>query len=176
MFHPTSLVPVEAIMTMIRAIKIDHGTDPEWSLFRIHTVLDLDGPLGGIEKGDPIGAFFFGFDFWSVFLWFLPNFLHFCSCFMAFLAILPVSEAYFLEFKTGFGHGLQLVNNFGDLNDILAISWQFLAVFESAFWLFSFVFLVILWESQNNFLPNYSQFTGLFYWTNNHIQISLISP
>ena len=29
MFHPTSLVPVEAIMTMIRAIKIDHGTDPE---------------------------------------------------------------------------------------------------------------------------------------------------
>ncbi len=57
MFHPTSLVPVEAIMTMIRAIKIDHGTDPEWSLFRIHIVLDLDGPLGGIEQEDPIGAY-----------------------------------------------------------------------------------------------------------------------
>ena len=35
-FHPTSLVPVEAIMTMIRAIKIDHGTNPECSLFGIH--------------------------------------------------------------------------------------------------------------------------------------------
>ena len=58
MFHPTSLVPVEAIMTMIRAIKIDHGTDPEWSLFRIHIVLNLDGPLAGIEQGDPIGPYF----------------------------------------------------------------------------------------------------------------------
>ena len=36
MFHPTLLVPVEAIMTMIRAIKIDHGTNPECSLFGIH--------------------------------------------------------------------------------------------------------------------------------------------
>ena len=63
MFHPTSLVPVEAIMTMIRAIKIDHGTDPEWSLFRIHIVLDLDGPLGGIEQGESMGAYF-RCDFW----------------------------------------------------------------------------------------------------------------
>ena len=36
MFHPASLVPVEAIMTMIRTIKIDHGTNPECSLFEIH--------------------------------------------------------------------------------------------------------------------------------------------
>ena len=36
MFHPTSLIPVEVIMTMIRAIKIDHGTNPECSLFGIH--------------------------------------------------------------------------------------------------------------------------------------------
>ena len=48
MFHPTLLVPVEAIMTMIRAIKIDHGTNPECSLFGIHIVLYWDGPLGGI--------------------------------------------------------------------------------------------------------------------------------
>ena len=76
MFHPTSLVPVEAIMTMIRAIKIDHGTDPEWSLFRIHIVLDLDGPLAGIEQGDPIGAYF-RFDFWSVFFVIFAQFLAF---------------------------------------------------------------------------------------------------
>ena len=36
MFHPTSLDPVEVIMTMIRAIKIDHDTNPECSLFGIH--------------------------------------------------------------------------------------------------------------------------------------------
>ena len=35
MFHPILLVPVEAIMTMIRAIK-NHGTNPECSLFGIH--------------------------------------------------------------------------------------------------------------------------------------------
>ena len=58
MFHPTSLVPGEVIMTMIRAFKIDHGTNPECSLFGIHSVLDWDGPLGGIEQGEPIGAYF----------------------------------------------------------------------------------------------------------------------
>ena len=36
MFCSTSLVPVEAIITMIRVIKIDHGTNPECSLFGIH--------------------------------------------------------------------------------------------------------------------------------------------
>ena len=36
MFHPTSLAPVEAIMTMIRATKIDHGTNQECSLLGIH--------------------------------------------------------------------------------------------------------------------------------------------
>ena len=78
-----------AIMAMIRAIKIDHGTNSECSLFGIHIVLYWDGPLGGI----------FG---------------HF-ACF----------QAYFLEFKTGFGQWLQLMNNFADLNDILVISLQF---------------------------------------------------
>ena len=36
MFDCGSLLPVEAILTMIRAIKIDHGTNPEYSLFGIH--------------------------------------------------------------------------------------------------------------------------------------------
>ena len=41
MFHPISLVPVEGIMTMIRAIKTDHDLDPKCSPFRIHVVLDI---------------------------------------------------------------------------------------------------------------------------------------
>ena len=41
MFHPTLLVPVEGIMTMIRAIKTDHDIDPEWSPLGSHVVLDI---------------------------------------------------------------------------------------------------------------------------------------
>jgi len=41
MFYPTLLVPVEGIMTMIRAIKTDHDIDPEWSRLGFHVVLDI---------------------------------------------------------------------------------------------------------------------------------------
>ena len=60
MFHPTSLLfqLFIAIMAMIRAIKIDHGTNSECSLFGIHIVLYLDRHLVGIDQGDPIGADF----------------------------------------------------------------------------------------------------------------------
>ena len=37
----TSLVPVEGIMTMIRAIKTDHDLDPEYSPFGSHVVKDI---------------------------------------------------------------------------------------------------------------------------------------
>ena len=57
-----------------------------------------------------------------------------------------------MEFKKGFYQWLQLVNNFHDLNDILAISWQFLAFFI-VFFGCSFVFLAISWDIQGKFLP-----------------------
>ena len=41
MFCPTSLVPVEGIMTMIRAIKTDNDLDPVWSPFGSHVLLDI---------------------------------------------------------------------------------------------------------------------------------------
>ena len=40
-FTPTSLVPVEGIITMIRAIKTDQDFDTEWSPFGSHVVLDI---------------------------------------------------------------------------------------------------------------------------------------
>ena len=51
--------------------------------------------------------------------------------------------------------GLQLENNFGDLNDILAISWQFLAVYL-VFFGCSLVFFAISGDIQGNFLPDLS--------------------
>ena len=40
-FTPTSLVPVEGIITMIRAIKTDQDFDPEWCPFGSHVVFDI---------------------------------------------------------------------------------------------------------------------------------------
>ena len=40
-FTPTSLVPVEGIITMIRAIKTDQDFDTEWSPFGSHVALDI---------------------------------------------------------------------------------------------------------------------------------------
>ena len=51
MFQPTSLVPVEVIMTMIRAIKIDHGTNPECSLFGIQIRYMTNDSNLGVCKG-----------------------------------------------------------------------------------------------------------------------------
>ena len=50
---------------------------------------------------------------------------------------------------------LQLGNNFGDLNDILAIFWQFLAVYL-VFFGCSLVFFAISGDIQGNFLPDLS--------------------
>ena len=75
----------------------------------------------------------------------------------------------------GFYQWLQLVNNFHDLNDILAISWQFLAGFVLYFFGCSFVFFAISWDIQGKFCL-FFQFTGQSYCINNHIPSSLISP
>ena len=42
-FTPTSLVPFEGIITMIRAIKTDQDFDTEWSPFGSHVVLEILG-------------------------------------------------------------------------------------------------------------------------------------
>ena len=60
-----------------------------------------------------------------------------------------------MKFKMEIYQGLQLENNFGDLNDILAISWQFLAVYL-AFFGCSLVFFAISGDIQGNLLPDLS--------------------
>ena len=60
-----------------------------------------------------------------------------------------------MKFKMVIYQGLQLENNFGDLNDILAISWQFLAVYL-VFFGCSLVFFAISGDIQGNFLPDLS--------------------
>ena len=70
--------------------------------------------------------------------------------------------------------GLQLENNFGDLNDILAISWQFLAVHLVFFWLFFSIFCHFRGYSRQFFAWSF-QFRGQLHWINNHIPTSLVS-
>ena len=78
------------------------------------------------------------------------------SCYRYFMAFFTIFFVCFLgifsEIQDGILRGLQLGNNFGDLNDILAISWQFLAFFIVIFGC-SFVFLAISWDIQGKFLP-----------------------
>ena len=65
------------------------------------------------------------------------------------------------------------MNNFGDLNDILTIYWQFLAVFVF------FAVILYFWQFFGRgkaVFPYFPQFKGRLYWTNNYIQISLFSP
>ena len=52
-----------------------------WPLFWLITSI-LDGPQGGIDKGDPIGAYF------KFSLWFLAIFFGFCPIFCIFVAVL----------------------------------------------------------------------------------------
>ena len=71
-----------------------------------------------------------------------------------------------------FAQGLLLVNNFGDLHYILAISLQFSAVFLC----FLTVFLHFghfLGDSSQLF-AYFSRFKDQFNWTNNHMQIRII--
>ena len=72
---------------------------------------------------------------------------------MVFFANLAVFQVFFMKFKMVIYQGLQLENNFGDLNDILAISWQFLAVYL-VFFCCSLVFFAISGDIQGNFLPD----------------------
>ena len=76
-------------------------------------------------------------------------------------------ETYILEFKIGFDHGLQLVNDVSVFNGILA---HFLSIFDLFFGVFccSFVFLAILWDNQANFLPILSNLQV------NHIELIII--
>ena len=74
----------------------------------------------------------------------------------------------------GFHQWLHLVNNFHDLNDILAISWQFLAVI-----LCFLAVLLYFWPFRGIFKANFClffQFTDQSYCINNHIPSILISP
>ena len=75
----------------------------------------------------------------------------------------------------GFYQWLQLVHNFHDLNDILAISWQFLAGFVLCFLAVLLYFLPFLEIFKANFCL-FFQFTGQSYCINNHIPSNLISP
>jgi len=74
---------------------------------------------------------------------------------MVFFANLAVFQVFFMKFKMVIYQGLQLENNFGDLNDILAISWQFLAVYL-VFFCCSLVFFAISGDIQGNLLPDLS--------------------
>ena len=74
---------------------------------------------------------------------------------MVFFANLAGFLGIFFKFKMVIDQGLQLENNFGDLNDILAISWQFLAVYL-VFFGCSLVFFAISGDIQGNFLPDLS--------------------
>ena len=60
-------IPVEVIMTMIRAIKIDHGTNPECSLFGIHIVLDIRYMTNDSNLGVYIGTLGFSMIFMIIF-------------------------------------------------------------------------------------------------------------
>ena len=86
-------------MTMIRAIKIDHGPNPECSLLGIHVVVDIryitnDSKSGCYKCVRCFNHIFYRFILVLVaVIWY---FWQFCLFFLA----------YFLEFKTGFDQGL----------------------------------------------------------------------
>ena len=72
-----------------------------------------------------------------------------------FFDILPVFLGIFSEIQDGILPGPSIEDNFGDLNDILAISWQFLPVYLVFFGCY-FVFFAISGDIQGNFLPDLS--------------------
>ena len=104
MFHPTSLDPVEVIITMIRAIKIDHDTNPECSLFGIH--------IRHMTNDSNLGVYIciFGLSLK------LDNLLSSCCCYMAALYF----ETHFLEFKNVLDLWFELVLDVFVLIDVLA--------------------------------------------------------
>ena len=107
--------------------------------------------------------------------WHLLSFLSSFFCYMAFWPTCLYFATYILEFKIGFDHGLQLVNDVSVFNGILA---HFLSIFYLFFGLFfccSFVFLAI-WGIIKPIFAYSFQFTGKSYWNNNHISSILISP
>ena len=64
----------------------------------------------------------------AIFCEFFALFCKFFELLSLFYGIFCHFVCFFLKFKMVFYQGLQLGNNFGDLNDILVISWQVLAV------------------------------------------------
>ena len=101
MFHPTSLDPVEVIMTMIRAIKIDHDTNPECSLFGIH--------IRHMTNDSNLGVYIciFGLS------------LKLMIIFLVLVAALYF-ETHFLEFKNVLDLWFELVHDVFVLIDVLA--------------------------------------------------------
>ena len=97
MFHPISLVPVEGIMTMIRAIKTDHDLDPKCSSFGIHVVLDIRYMTNDINFSCYVGVL--GVSMTSIIV-----FEFFC-CYMALWRTHLYFETDDLEIKMGFDHG-----------------------------------------------------------------------
>ena len=78
------------------------------------------------------------------------QFLELLSLFYVFLPYFLYFRVHLFEFQLGFYQGLKLVNIFGSLVDILAFSWQILAVslcFLSVllyYWPFSRIFKAII--------------------------------
>ena len=114
----------------------------------------MNGSQVAINYGGPNAVYFkFFIVMFGHFLWIFCNFFaNFLSCYRYFMAFFAILSVFFLKFKMLFYQGLQLGNNFGDLNDIFAISWQFLAVYL-VFFGCSFVFFAISGDIQSNFLP-----------------------
>ena len=117
----------------------------------------LNGPQVAINYEGLIAVYlkFFIVIFWPFFVNFLQIFWVVIAILWYSLPIWLVFWVFFLKFKMVIYQGLQLGNNFGDLNDILAISWQFLAVYL-VFFCCSLVFFAISGDIQGNFLPDLS--------------------
>ena len=108
-FTPTSLVPIEGIITMIRAIKTDQDFDTEWSPFGSHVVLDIMYMTNGTNFRC----------YASVPCVSMTSIIMFC-CYLAFWTTFLYFETYILDFKLSFEHGLQLVNGVSALNGFFA--------------------------------------------------------
>ena len=103
-------IPVEVIMTMIRAIKIDHGTNPECSLFGIQIRYMTNDSNLGVCKG------IFGFCWYMKVLYF---------------------ETHFFGIQDGFGSMVWIGAWSTCFNWCFGLFFgNFLALFVISFWIF----------------------------------------
>ena len=95
-FTPTSLVPVEGIITMIRAIKTDQDFYPEWSPFRSHVDLDIRYMTNDCKFRCYVSVL--GVSMTSIIVF---------EFFLLLYGILVNMSVYILDFKLILDHGLQ---------------------------------------------------------------------